>query len=91
MGFVVGGKVMFGVVVGSVPGTCIPVMMKLILGCVATEPRKLHIHHLGPAGHDSLLGNSCCCRVIRLDRAFRLGPTHGNEGMVVGNHFSCSD
>jgi hypothetical protein len=91
MGFVVGVRVVFGVVVGSVLGACIPVIKKLILGCATTEPPKLHIHHLGPAGHNSLVGNSSYCRVIHLDRTFRLGSTHGNEGLAVGNHFTCSD
>ncbi len=91
MGFVVGVRVVFGVVVASVLGACIPVITKLILGCTAKEPPKSHIHHLGPAGHNSLVGNSCCCRVIRLDRTFRLGPIYGDEGLAVGNHFTCHD
>ncbi len=73
MGFVVGVRVVFGVVVGLFLGTCIPVISKLILGCAATEPPKLHIHHFGPAWHNSLVGNSSCCRVICLDRTFRWG------------------
>jgi hypothetical protein len=76
MGFVVGVRVVFGVVVGPVLGTCIPVITKLVLGCTAMEPLKLHIHHLGPAGDNSLVGKSCRCRVICVDRTFRLGPTH---------------
>ncbi len=91
MGFVVGVRVLFGVVVGPVLGACIPVILKLILGCAATESPKLHIHHFGPARHNSLVGNSSCCRVIFLDRTFRLGPTHGNKGLAVGNHFTCRD
>jgi hypothetical protein len=91
MGFVVGVQVVFGVVISPVLGTCIPVIMKLILGCPTMEPPKLHIHHLGPEGDNSLDGNSCCCRVTPLDRTFWLGPTHGNEGLVVGNHFLCRD
>jgi hypothetical protein len=55
MGFVVGVRVGFGVVVGTVLGTCISVITKLILGCAATEGPKLHIHHLGSVGHNSLL------------------------------------
>jgi hypothetical protein len=78
-------------VVGPVPGAHIPGIMKLILGCGATEPPKLHIHHLGPGRDNSFVGNSHSCRVICLDRTFWLGPTHGNEGLAVGNHFSCSD
>ncbi len=78
-------------VVGSVLGAHIPVITKLILGCTATEPPKLHIHHLGPAGDNSFIGNSSGCRVISLDRTFWLGPTHCNEGLAVENHFSCSD
>ncbi len=91
MGFIVGVWVVFGVVVSLVLGACIPVVSKLILGCTAMEPPKLHIHHLGPTGHNSLVGNSSCCRVICLDRTFRLGPTHGNEVLVVENHFTCCD
>jgi hypothetical protein len=73
MGFVVGVRVVFGVVVGRVLGTCIPVITKLILGCAAMEPPKLHIHHLGPAGDNSLVDNSCCYKVICLDRTFLVG------------------
>ncbi len=92
MGFVVGVRVVFGVVDGPVLGTCIPVITKLILGCATTEPPKSHIHHLGPAGdNNSFAGNSRCCRVIHLDRTFSLGPIHGNEGLAVGNHFLFSD
>ncbi len=91
MGFVVGVRVVFGVVVGPVLGACISVILKLILGCAATEPPILHIHHLEPAGHNSLVGNSSCCRVIHLDRTLWLGPTHGDEGLAVGNHFTCRD
>ncbi len=85
MGFVVGVlRVVFGVIVGPVLGACIPVISKLILGCVATEPPKSHIHHFWPAGHNSLGGNSCCWRVIHLDRTFRLGWTHGDKGLAAG-------
>jgi hypothetical protein len=89
MGLVVGVRVVFGVVVGPVLGTCIPFITKLILGCMATEPPKSHIHHLGPAGDNSFVGNSRCCRVIHLDRTFWLGPTHGDKVLGMGNHFSC--
>ena len=89
--FTVGVRVVFGVLVGPVLRACIPVIAKLILGCAATEPPKSHIHHPGPAGDNSFVGNSRCCRVIHLDRTFWLGPTHGNEGLAAGNHFSCSN
>ncbi len=91
MGFLVSVRVVFGVVVGPVLGARIPVITKLILGCVAMEPPNLHIHHLGLAGDNSFVGNSLGCKVICLDRTFWLGPTHGNEGLAMGNHFSCSD
>jgi hypothetical protein len=92
MCFVVGFEVMFGVVVSPVLEALIPVMTKLILGCMATEPPKSHIHHFGPAGDSSFIGNSSGSRVICLDRTFWFGPaTHGNEDLAVGNHFSCSD
>ncbi len=73
MGFVVGVRAVFGMVFGPVLGACIPVITKLILGCTAMEPPKLHTHHLGPAGDNSFVGNSRGCRVIHLDRTFWLG------------------
>jgi hypothetical protein len=91
MGFVVGVRIMFGMVVDPVLGACIPVIPKLILECAATKPPKLYIHHLGPAGNNSFIGNFRGCRVICLDSTFWLGSTHGKEGLVVGSHFSCSD
>jgi hypothetical protein len=91
MGFMVGVRVVFGMVVGPVLGACIPIITKLILGCTAMEPPKLHIHHLGSAGDNSLVGISCGCRIIPLDRTFWLWPTCGEEGLAVGNNFSCSD
>ncbi len=78
-------------VVGPVLGAHIQVITKLILGCAAMEPPKSHIHQIGPAGDNSFIDNSCGCRVISLDRTFRLGPTYGDEDLAVGNHFSCSD
>ncbi len=91
MGFVVGVRVVFCMVVGPVLGDPIPVITKLILGCSEMEPPILHVDHLGPAGDNSFIGNSRGCRVIHLYRTFWLGTTHGNEGLAVGNHFSCSD
>jgi hypothetical protein len=58
MGFMVGTRVVFGMVLGPVLGVRIPVMMKLILGCAAMEPPKSHIHHLGPVGDNSFVSNS---------------------------------
>ncbi len=91
MGFVVGVRMVFGVVVGPVLGTCIPVITKMILGCTAAEPPTLHIHHLGLGGDNSFFVNSRCCRIIHLDRAFWLWQTHGDEGLAVRNHVLCSD
>ncbi len=58
VGFVVGIRVVFGVVVSPVFRTGIPVVMELVLGGVATEPPEAHIHHFGPAGHNHFVGNS---------------------------------
>ncbi len=51
VGFMVGVWVMFGVVIGPVFGSNIPVVSKLVLRCTASKPPEAHIHHLGPAGH----------------------------------------
>jgi hypothetical protein len=79
VGFMVCVWVMFGVVVSPGFGTSIPVITKLVLRCATMELLKLHIHHLAPACNNCFIGNPCGGRVICLDRAFWLGPTHVNE------------
>ncbi len=58
LGFMVGIRVVFGVVVSPVFRTGIPVVTELVLGGVAMEPLEAHIHHFGPAGHNRFVGNS---------------------------------
>ncbi len=89
VGFMVGVWVVFSVVVSPVCRARVPVVTELDLGGAATEPPEVHIHHFGPVGHNCFVGNSRGGWVICLDRAFWLGPTHENEGLPVGNHFSC--
>jgi hypothetical protein len=59
VGFMVGVRVVFGVVVSPVFRASIPVVTELILGGTAAEPPEMHIHHFGPAGHNCFVGNSC--------------------------------
>ncbi len=91
VGFMVGIRVVFCVVVGPILGSSIPIVSKLILQCAAMEPLEAHIHHLAPAWNNSIINNSGRCGVVRLDRTFGLGPAHVDEGLVVGNHLACSD
>jgi hypothetical protein len=91
VGFMVGIRVVFCVVVSPVLGSSIPIVSKLILQCSAPEPLEAHIHHLAPARNNSIINNSGSCGVVRLDRAFGLGPAHVGEGLAVGNHLACSD
>ncbi len=46
MGFIVGVRMMFGVVVSPVFGAGIPVITELVLRCTAMEPPEAHILHL---------------------------------------------
>ena len=85
----VGVRVVFGVVVSPGFGASILVIMKLVLGSSAMEPPEAHIHHLGPAGDNRFVGDTCGSGVISLDRAFWLWPSHGNESLPVGDHFPC--
>jgi hypothetical protein len=59
VGFMVGVRVVFGVVVSPVFRASVPVVMDLVLGGVATEPPEAHIHHFGPAGNNCFIGNNC--------------------------------
>jgi hypothetical protein len=89
--FVVGVWVVLCVVVSPVFGSSIPVVSKLVLRGLTMEPPKAHIHHLAPAWNNSIVNNPCRCGVVCLNGAFGLGPSHVNEGLVVGNHLSGSD
>jgi hypothetical protein len=52
-------RVVFGVVASPIFRARIPVITKLVLGSVATEPPEVHIHHFGPAGNNCFIGNTC--------------------------------
>jgi hypothetical protein len=55
----VGVRVVFGVVVSPVFRASVPVITKLVLGCMAMEPPEAHTHHFGPAGNNCFIGNTC--------------------------------
>jgi hypothetical protein len=59
VGFMVGVRVVFGVVVSPVFRARIPVVMELVLGTAATEPPEAHIHLFGPARNNCFIGNTC--------------------------------
>ncbi len=59
VGFMVGVRVVFGVLVSPVFGARIPVILKLVLGSTTPEPPEAHIHHLGLAGDNCVVGNTC--------------------------------
>ncbi len=52
VGFTVGVRVVFGMVVSPGFRAGIPVVTELVLGGAATEPPEAHIHHFGPPGHN---------------------------------------
>jgi hypothetical protein len=55
----VGGWLVFGVVVSPVFRALVPVVTKLVLGGAVMEPPEAHIHHFGPAGNNCFIGNTC--------------------------------
>jgi hypothetical protein len=55
VGLMVGVQVVFGVVVSPVFKASVPIITKLVLGSMATEPPEAHIHHFGLAGNNCLL------------------------------------
>jgi hypothetical protein len=58
VGFMVGVRVVFGVVVSPVFRAGIPVVTELVLGGTGMEPPEAHINHFGPAGCNSFVGNT---------------------------------
>ncbi len=59
VGFMVGVRVVFGMVVSPVHRASVPVVTELVLGGMATKPPETHIHHFCPAGHNRFIGNTC--------------------------------
>ncbi len=59
VGFMVGIPMVLGVVVSPVFRASVPLVMDLVLGGVTMEPPEAHIHHFGPSGHKSFIGNTC--------------------------------
>jgi hypothetical protein len=59
VGFMLGVRVVFGVVVSPAFRACVLVITELVLGSAATEPPEAHIHHFGPAGNNCFIGNTC--------------------------------
>jgi hypothetical protein len=59
VGFMVGIRVVFGVVVSQVFRALVPVITKSVLGHTATKPLEAHIHHFGPAVNNFFVGNTC--------------------------------
>jgi hypothetical protein len=58
VGFTVGVRVVFGVVVSPVFRAGVPVVTELVLGGAAMQPPEAHTHHFGPAGHNRVVSNS---------------------------------
>lgn len=91
VGFMVGVRVMFGIVVGPVFRAGIPIVSKLVLRCTAAEPPKSHVHHFAPSRNNGVVSNPCSSRVVSLDRRFGLGPAHVDEGLAMWDHFTSCD
>ncbi len=58
VGFVVGVRVVLGMVVGPVFGSGVPVVAESVLRATALEPPEVHIHHLDSAGDNCHVGNT---------------------------------
>ena len=87
----VGGWMVFSVVISQILGASIPTVMEMVLRGPAVKPPKAHIPHLVPMRGNSVVNDPCSSGVVSLDGAPGLGPSHVNEDLPVGNHFSCCD
>ena len=91
MGFMVGFWMVFGVVVSPVFGACIPVVAKLILRCMASQPPELHIYHLASFRDNGIVNNPRCCGVVCLDGGFGLRPSHVDESLAMWEYLTSCD
>ena len=65
---VVRGRVVFGVVIGEIVGTFVPIEPELALGFPASEPMDLHANHFDAACDDGVVYESDCSQIVCLDR-----------------------
>jgi hypothetical protein len=59
VGFMVGVRVVFGVVASPVFRASVPVVMGLVLGGAAIEQPEVYIHHFDLEGNNCFIGNTC--------------------------------
>ena len=88
VGDVVGRRVVFGVIVRHVGGAAIPVETKLTLGFMTAKPVKSHPDHLDSSLDNGVMDKAGSCRVIGLDRRFRLFPPHFLQGIAQRDHLA---
>ena len=67
LALVVDGGEVFGIVIGPVVGAWRSKKIELALCVMALQPMKLNIYELKPFGHDGVVDNAICCRVVSLD------------------------
>jgi hypothetical protein len=65
----VGGWIVFSVVVGPILGASIPIVPKLVLRGPAAQPPIAHIHHLAPMRDSSVVHDPSSSGVVSLDGA----------------------
>ena len=58
VGLVVQRRVMLGAVVAPVESAGGPIEVKLILGGMAAQPVKTHVHRFGLVRHDGVVGDT---------------------------------
>jgi hypothetical protein len=58
---VVHGRVVFGVIIGKIIGTFVPIERELSLGFMTSEPMDSHANHFDAACDDGVINKSNCC------------------------------
>ena len=79
---------MFGPIVGSVVGSWMPVVAKLVLGVTALQPVELHVHCFGASWLNVVVDNAMGCAVVGLDGCGRLLVAHLFEEVLHGDCFT---
>ncbi len=87
VGQVVGGCVMFSVVVCHVVCSFAPVESELTLGGMAPAPMEAHPNHFDPSLDYCIADEARGGRVVHLDRGSGLFPPHFFKGILEGDHF----
>jgi hypothetical protein len=87
LGFVVLGRMVLWIIIGTVGSAAFPLHVELALTNAVPDPIVSHIHGLGAALLDAVISNAAVGAIVGDDRGWRLGVAKFVQGDALGDSF----